>query len=184
MSKSRGHRFPGAAAWARAWSGSLLCGGLLLGARGVVSGQEIQLGDRPAETSPARRQHVQLETDAVQAKAGRPDWVELRFRVNPGLHINSHAPHDELLVPTSLEVEGGGQVKVVGQEYPAGVPLRLDVGAGEVLSTYQGEFRVRLQLVAAKGDAVLEGVLRYQACEARSCFPPKSLPVRVVVAAR
>ena len=73
---------------------------------------------------------------------------------------------------------------VVGQEYPAGVSMRLDVGAGEVLSTYQGEFRVRLQVVAAKGDGALTGALKYQACDARSCFPPKSLPVRVVVTAR
>ena len=147
-----------------------------------VWAQEIRLGDGTGESA-ARRQHVELETDAVQVKAGGPDWVELRFRVDPGLHINSHTPHDELLVPTALEL-GAGTVKVVGQEYPAGISMRLDVGSGEVLSTYQGKFRVRLQVVAAKGDGVLAGTLKYQACDARSCFPPRSLPVRVAVAGR
>lgn len=149
---------------------------------GVGWAQEIRLGDGVSENG-ARRQHVELVTDTVLVKAGVPDWVELRFRVDPGMHINSHTPHDELLVPTGLEL-GAGSVKVVGQEYPAGVSMRLDVGAGEVLSTYQGEFRVRLQVVAAKGDGALTGALKYQACDARSCFPPKSLPVRVVVTAR
>ena len=149
---------------------------------GLAGAQEIRLGDGAGDNV-ARRQHVELVTDAVAVKAGAPDWVELRFRVDPGVHINSHMPKDELLVPTALEVSGG-DVKVVGQEYPAGVSMRLDVGAGEVLSTYQGEFRVRLQVVAAKGDGVLAGALKYQACDARSCFPPKSLPVRVAVTGR
>ena len=161
------------------------CGMLLL-ALGTMSfqvahGQEIQLGDaRPAESA-AKRQHVTLETDAVTVVAGKPDWVELRFRIDPGLHINSHTPHDELLVPTTLDLQG---VKLVGQEYPAGIPMHLDIGSGETLSTYQGEFRVRLQVVAAKGQGVLGGTLRYQACDARSCFPPKSFPVQVSYTAR
>lgn len=146
--------------------------------------QEIQLGDAGIAAAPARRQHVELETDAVQVKAGKPDWVELRFRVQPGMHVNSHTPHDELLVPTQLELRGADAVKVVGQEYPAGIPLRLEVGGGETLSTYQGEFRVRLQVVAAKGENALDGTLHYQACDARACFPPRSLPVRVAVSAR
>ena len=150
----------------------------------ALHAQEIQLGDAGTAASAARRQRVELETDAVQVRAGRPDWIELRFHVAPGYHINSHTPHDELLLPTVLELEPIDPVRIVGQEYPAGIPLRLDVGAGETLSTYQGEFRVRLQLVAAKGDAVLAGVLRYQACDARACFPPKRLPVRIAVASR
>jgi hypothetical protein len=145
--------------------------------------QQIQLGDA-SPVGGVRRQHVELETSAATVRAGVTDWVELRFQVEPGMHINSHTPKDELLVPTALEVNGG-PVKVVKQEYPAGIPLRLDVGAGEVLSTYQGEFRVQLQvLAAAKGEAELTGTMRYQACDAHSCFPPKSLPVRVVVTAK
>ena len=165
-------------------AGFLLAGvfGLSAIAAGVGRGQEIRLGDGPGVAA-AGRQRVGLHTDSVAVKAGKPDWVELRFQVDPGLHINSHTPHDELLVPTALEV-GGGAVKVVGQEYPAGIPLRLEVGQGEVLSTYQGEFAVRVQVLAPKGDGMLEGVLRYQACNARSCFPPKSLPVRVAVVGR
>ncbi len=150
----------------------------------ALRGQEIHLGDDVPGASALRRGHVELLSDALQLKAERPAWVELRFRVDPGFHINSHTPHDELLVPTVLDVTGAEQVRTLGQEYPAGVPLRLEVGNGETLSTYQGEFRVRLQLLAAKGDHLLTGALKYQACDARSCFPPRSLPFKVAVAAR
>lgn len=144
--------------------------------------QEIQIGGLGQGSGGARQQSVELQTASLKVKAGTPDWVELRFQIRPGMHINSHAPHDELLVPTSLETNGA--LKVVGSEYPAGIPLRLEVGAGEVLSTYQGEFAVRLQVVAPKGDGELVGTLRYQACDSRSCFPPRVLPVRVAVVAR
>ncbi len=146
--------------------------------------QEIHLGDDVPGASASRRQHVELVSDVLQVKADRPEWVELRFRVDPGFHINSHTPHDELLVPTVLDLTGAEQVRTIQQEYPAGVPLRLEVGDGQTLSTYQGEFRVRLQLVVPTGDRTLLGSLKYQACDARSCFPPRSLPVKVAVAAR
>ncbi len=164
---------------AAVWAGLAVA----FGPGGLVA-QDIQLGDGSLFSKPAHRQYVELTTDAVQVKAGRPEWVELRFRVDPGMHINSHSPKDELLVATALEIAAGGAPKVVAQEYPAGIPLRLDVGGGEVLSTYQGEFRVRLQVIAASGESSLAGTLRYQACDARSCFPPKSLPVRVTLTAR
>jgi hypothetical protein len=145
--------------------------------------QTIQLGDaRPAD-NPARRQSVELQTATATVKAGQPDWVEVRFQVHPGMHINSHTPHDELLIPTSFEA-GEHDLKVLRVEYPTGVPLRLDVGQGETLSTYQGEFALRLQVTAPKGDSTLDGTLRYQACDSRSCFPPKLLPVRVAVVGR
>lgn len=147
------------------------------------TGQQIQLGP-DVGASVGRRQHVELLTDSATIVAGKPEWVELRFRVDPGLHINSHTPHDELLVPTSLQIEPAAGLKVLGQEYPAGVPLHLEVGSGEVLSTYQGEFRVRVQLVASKGEPVASGNLRYQACDNKACFPPKLLPVKIAIAAK
>jgi hypothetical protein len=158
---------------------------LVLGVMASSGGRaQIQIGGLGAGESGARKQAVELTTATATVGAEHPDWVELRFRVAPGMHINSHSPHDELLVPTSLDAGGAGAVKVVKAEYPAGIPLRLEIGQGEVLSTYQGEFAVRLQVVAPKGDGLLDGVLRYQACDARSCYPPKTLPVRVAVTGR
>lgn len=147
----------------------------------AAGAQEIQLGDaRPAAP---KKQHVELLTDSITVAAKKPEDVELRFRVGPGLHINSHAPKDETLIPTVLRVEPG-PIKILGEQYPAGKPFHLNIGAGEDLDTYQGEFRVHLRVDAPTGTSVLAGTLRYQACDNASCFPPRNLPVKVVVSAR
>jgi hypothetical protein len=155
--------------------GCLVLFGLLLvsGARA----QGIQLGDARAA---GQKGHVALLSDAVQVVAGTPQVVELRFRVEPGFHINSHEPKDELLIPTVLTLDSAG-VKVVGEEYQPGSVFRLTVGAGETLDVYQGEFRVSVRVVAPRGASTLTGALHYQACDNVACFPPKTLPVRVAV---
>jgi hypothetical protein len=129
------------------------------------------------------KQHLLLLSDAVQLEAGRPQVVELRFRVDPGFHINSHAPHDETLIPTVLKLDAG-DVQVQDAAYPAGTAFRLAVGAGQTLDVYQGEFRVLVKVLARKGEWTLTGGLRYQACDSAACFPPRTLPVRVAVEAR
>lgn len=146
--------------------------------------QEIQLGDARAAASKA---HVVLLSDAVEVEGGKPQVVELRFRVEPGFHINSHAPKDELLIPTVLKLDSASGVKVAGEEYQKGSAFRLSVGSaagsGETLDVYQGEFRVSVRVVAPKGASTLTGLLRYQACDNAACFPPKTLPVSVAVTA-
>ena len=147
---------------------------------GVARAQEVRLGDA---RSAAARGHVVLLSDALEVEAGKASVVELRFRVEPGFHINSHTPKDELLIPTVLKIEPGA-VKVAAEEYGAGTAFRLGVGAGETLDVYQGEFRVVVRVVAPKGASVLKGALRYQACDTAGCFPPRTLPVVVAVLGR
>ena len=134
--------------------------------------------------APARPQRVSFLPDAVSIPPAKPQWIELHFQVAPNFHINSHDPRDETLIPTALRLPDSPQYRVVKTEYPAGTPLRLSVGAGETLSTYQGDFRVRLQIVAQPGTGTLEGTLHYQACNAASCFPPRDLPFSLPLAAR
>ena len=154
----------------------------LLLAAAAVQAQQIEFGEK---TSPAgKKQYVELLDDSMTLTADKPQEVELRFRVGPGLHINSHTPKDETLLPTLLKLDAQPGVKVLRQEYPAGVPFHLNIGAGETLDTYQGEFRVHLRVEAARGSSELNGVLRYQACDSASCFPPRSLPVKVALTAR
>ena len=146
--------------------------------------QEIHLDTGPT-SKPSQAQRVTLETDSLTVEAGKPNWVELRFRIAPALHINSHLPKDETLVPTSFQAEPSSGLRLLRTEFPAGMPFRLTVGTGEVLSTYQDELHLRLELeVVAKGDLLLNGKLHYQACDNASCFPPRDLPVQLAIHAR
>lgn len=146
-----------------------------------IGAQQIDFGDRVAES---KKGHVVLLTDSVEIAAGSPQDVEIRFRVDPGYHINSHAPKDELLLPTALKLEAVEGVKISGEQYPAGTAFRLQVGDGEVLDVYQSEFRVRLRLVAQRGTSTLLGALHYQACDNAACYPPRTLPVKVLITAK
>jgi hypothetical protein len=153
----------------------LLC--LIALTTAALCAQEIRLG----EPRVVGKGHVALLSDSEEVQAGKPQTVELRFRVEPGFHINSHTPKDELLIPTIWKTDAASEVRVLGESYPKGEAFRLEVGAGETLDVYQGEFRVVLQVVAPKGASVLRGALRYQACDRAACFPPRTLPVMVAV---
>ena len=171
-------------AFSRLWIASLLlCALALLLCLIVAQAQEIRFDNSP-DTSGRRGQRVTLDSDAFTVTAGHPDWIELRFHVTPGFHINSHAPLDETLIPTSLRLTPSESIHILKDEYPSGVPLHLNIGAGTTLSTYTGDFRIRVELVTQKGQFFLPGTLHYQACDAASCFPPRDLPLNVAISAR
>jgi hypothetical protein len=148
----------------------------------LIAAAQIQLGglDRTTE---AKKQHVELVTDSLQLTANKPQDVELRFRVEPGFHINSHKPKDELLIPTELRLDSSS-LHIANEQYPPGSRFRLQVGNGEDLDVYQGEFRVALRIDAPRGDSTLSGSLRYQACDNAACFPARTLPVKIAVTAK
>ena len=146
----------------------VVAGAMAAGAQGIVGLPAPSMG----------KGHVTYAAEVVEVAAGKPTVVELRFRVDEGFHVNSHTPSSELLIPTALKLEDAAGVKVLGEEYPKGAAFKL---ADETLDVYQGEFRVRLRVLVAKGVSTLKGGLRYQACDNAACFPPKTLPVSVVV---
>lgn len=122
--------------------------------------------------------HVSYAPEVTEIAAGKPAVIELSFRVDSGFHVNSHTPSSELLIPTALKLDGVAGVKVLEQEYPKGSPFKV---GGDTLDVYQGEFRVRLRVVAPKGATTVSGTLRYQACDNAACYPPRSLPVSVAI---
>jgi hypothetical protein len=145
--------------------------------------QGISLGDAPGAA--AKKGHLLQLSDVVTVDAGKAEFVELRFKVDEGYHINSHTPKDPLLIATALKFEEAPGVKVLAEEYPKGAAFQLGQGKDSMaLDVYQGEFRVRVKVLAQRGGQTLLGTLHYQACDDASCFPPKNLPVKVAVEAK
>lgn len=140
------------------------------------------------ESSPfaaAHRQPVSLAMPAVvSVPAGKPAEVELRFRVESGLHINSHIPHEKDLIPTAVKLDLPAGVEMLGAEYPQGADFALAVDPKHKLSVYTGEFAVRLRLRSATGMRSIPAVLHYQACDSNACMPPRNLPFTVELTAR
>jgi hypothetical protein len=122
-----------------------------------------------------------LFPEQVTVEASQPSIVALHFRVAPGLHINSHAPKDEYLIPTVLSIPEASGVRLDGASYPAGTDFTLPLDPGTKMSVYTGEFVIQTRIVAAAGNHLVEAKLHFQACDMNACMPPKTIPVAIDV---
>lgn len=118
-----------------------------------------------------------LFPEQITVAAGKPSSVALHFRIAPGLHINSHAPKDEFLIPTTFSIPDGLGVKLVSVSYPTGTEITLSQDPGTKISVFSGEFTLQARIVAEAGNHLVEAKLRYQACNNNTCLPPKTIPV-------
>ncbi|MFZ0517723.1 MAG: disulfide bond formation protein DsbC [Acidobacteriaceae bacterium] len=138
--------------------------------------------------APKSKQWVQMvSSPQVAVKATSPAAaakdVELRFTIQQGLHINSHTPHSEFLIPTTLTLETTPGVEIAQVEYPQGVDYHFQFSPKDALSVYTGEFAVVVRLHAHAGHYALHGQLHYQACDNKACNPPQTLPLQLDVTA-
>ena len=127
----------------------------------------------------------------VQLKPGESKKVELDFRIANEFHVNSHKPHSELLIPTSLNIpvsqmfKSKTSVGVASVQYPAGEDMSFPFAPDEKLSVYSGDFSitavVKTSPEATVGDYPISGELRFQACDRSACYPPRAIPVKFTV---
>jgi len=143
-----------------------------------------------AEARPAPPVVVTVaEPDEVRIVAGGRAEARLVVTIKEGFRIQANPASEPYLVPARLELEDRDRVRVGAPEYPAGQPYRLR-GASSDLSVYKGTFVIRVPLEAAlsaatdtppSGELVLDGTLRYQACNDVMCLRPSSVPVRLPI---
>jgi cytochrome c biogenesis DsbD-like protein len=132
-------------------------------------------------TPPEQYVTVAPPAKPVPVAAGAPARVEFDFRVKEGMHINSNQPRSEFLIPTALRFLPPTDIAVGKTEYPAGQDLALAFSPKDKLSVYSGDFKIVAQVSASRsastGPYTVHAILKYQACNDKACFPPKSLPL-------
>jgi hypothetical protein len=74
-------------------------------------------------------------------------------------------------------------VKIPAVDFPTGSDFAFPADPSEKLSIYSGEFVLKMHLTAQHGNHLVQGALRYQACDNNSCFPPRNAPIAVDVVA-
>lgn len=119
---------------------------------------------------------VQVRVPEANAiAAGGELKVSVNVTVAAGYHVQANPPSEKYLIPTTLTLEPADGFTISPPIYPKGEAHRLE-GTEEDLLTYDETFTIQITLKAAaalkSGDYVLNGKLRYQACDARSCFAP------------
>jgi DsbC/DsbD-like thiol-disulfide interchange protein len=152
---------------------------LLLATNAQLGHAQLSM-DAPAKP----KSYVVYAAEQQTVPAGRRAVLELRFQIVSGFHINSHTPNSQLLIPTTLALQPAEGVKAGELVYPAGQPYSFAFDPGDKLDVYAGDFVLRLPVVAAAGEHTLEGTLKYQACDNASCYPPKTLPVKIIFTAK
>ena len=146
-------------------------------------GASAQLISTDGQSHPApKNDAVQyLFPEQVTVAAGKSAPVALHFRIAQGLHINSHTPSDEYLIPTVFSIPDGQGVKLDTASYPSGAIITLPSDPKTKLNVYTGEFIIQTKIVSSAGNHLVQGKLRYQACNDSQCLPPKTITVPIDV---
>lgn len=132
----------------------------------------------PSGQSSEKTQAVQyLYPEQLTLPVGKSTPVDLHFRVAQGLHINSHKPSDDYLIPTVFSIPDGAGVRLESANYPQGTNITLPADPSTHLNVYTGDFTIQTHLIAKPGDHLVKGKLHYQACDQTQCMPPKTITV-------
>jgi hypothetical protein len=117
----------------------------------------------------------------LSVKRGQTATQTLDISLRSGFHVNSDKPKDEFLIPLKLTWTSGPlETKQVTYPKPE------DVKVGEdTLNVFTGKFTIETKFLAPPqaqaGIATMQGKLRYQACDSRSCKRPATIEVKLPV---
>jgi hypothetical protein len=121
----------------------------------------------------------------VILQEGESTKIHVRVQVKEGLHIQGNILKDESLIPTTLTFTNEEGLEAGRPIFPPAKKFQLE-GAEQSLEVFDGSFEIVLALRTEglkKGVYQLEASLHYQACDARTCFSPKTktffIPVKV-----
>ncbi len=148
----------------------------------VVHGRRA--GAQSMSTPMPKGGHVTFIADGQSIAAGKPATLTLHFRVDPGFHINSHAPKSDMLIPTKILVEDMNGADVSDVSFPVGTQYSFAFEPNTKLDVYTGDVTLTAHVKAKPGTYTLKAALHYQACDQAACYPPKTLPLEQPFVAR
>ncbi len=157
---------------------ALVLGILLASSMAAQVGGQQERPLPPANTVVEPRAYVSLKP----VPRGHAFELAVVASIRPGFHINAHEVSLDYLIPTTLEAQPPGGIRVLATEYPPGV-LRKFNFSSTPLQVYEERATLRMKLAATAkaplGRQEIPLVLRYQACNQQLCLPPVKIPVTV-----
>lgn len=132
---------------------------------------------------------VTLLTERDGVIPGSEAKLALRVNLPDGVHVQSDTPRDPLLIATRLSVEPPAGLTASEIAYPPSTDF-VQAGQPAPLAVFEQRFVVGVKLAVAKdvapGVYQVPVTLRYQACDAATCYAPlryqASVALRVVPA--
>ena len=131
-------------------------------------------------TTETNHLRVSASASADRLRPGQRVALTLDVELNPNMHV--YAPSVEGYIPIEWSI--APNEAIVAQPVVTPRPQMLHLEAlDETLPVYSGRFKLKRDIALApgakvKGAVTIEGTLRYQACDDRMCYVPKSVPVK------
>ena len=125
--------------------------------------------------------------EPFEMRAGGKVEFPLNLKILKGFHIQSNPASEEYLIATTVKLEPTEGITPDAPIYPKGIAFRIK-GSEKEITTYENEIAIKIPIQAdtsaSTGDRILKGTVRYQGCDATTCFPPTILPfeVKLIVA--
>jgi thiol:disulfide interchange protein len=114
---------------------------------------------------------------ATAVKPGAPVHLALRVVVPEGLHLQSDRPRDPTYIPTTLWVDPAAAT-VRELVFPPSTDFRVE-GLPESLAVFEHDIVIGVAAVipagTAPGQLRIPARLRYQACDNKVCYPPRTV---------
>jgi thiol:disulfide interchange protein DsbD len=118
---------------------------------------------------------VQAIAPAEPLRAGEPATLTIQLSIPSPYHINANRPLQEYLIPTQLEFERTPKARFGPVSFPDAQIKKLPV-SDSPMAVYEGIVRITAEIIPAAGitdkQILIQGRVRSQACDNRSCLPP------------
>lgn len=123
---------------------------------------------------------VEVVQPRSQYPAGASYPVLFQLRVAGSWYIHGTGSSEDGIIPTRLSFPDSPVLKVKEITFPAPEKKRFPYTKNPI-EVFSGEFQVRARIIISKkapaGEQVIKGKLSFQACSAKSCLPPETVPV-------
>jgi peroxiredoxin len=141
-----------------------------------------------AAQSQVETRHLKVTASATNSKVRPGERIRLLLDIDlkPAMHV--YAPGVEGYLPIEWKMMDSPTVQVMPTINPASKKLRLEA-IQETVDVYQGTVTLQREVVVGTqtkgkpvvneaGQILIEGTLRYQACDDRLCYLPQTVPLK------
>jgi thioredoxin:protein disulfide reductase len=137
-----------------------------------------------AQEAPAEIVRIITPAQVPSIMVGETATLTLGLEIVHPWHINADKPNDEFLIPTRLKLPQVPGLTFGKVTYPQ--PGKLEASfSEEPLLVFEGNITVSFPVTATRAAApglnTAEATFTYQACDHKSCLPPKTISVRLAI---
>lgn len=146
--------------------------------------QAINTSPNQSKDKNSAPQVLQVSVSKVVLTAGGSGDAVVLLKITEGYHVNANPPSEKFLKPTEVEISGADGITANKPVYPQAINKKFAFSEKE-LAVYENQATIKVKLSAsknaAKGDKVLNGVVRYQACDNEVCYQLAKMDLMIPV---